>query len=245
MLNLAIQNSMSMIHKILLVEDEANLAQAILLNLNLEGYDTTWIKNGSTAYSALLERPLFYDLIILDVMLPEKDGLTICKNLRSRQINIPILFLSSKNSSEDKVLGLKAGGDDYLGKPFNLEELLLRVRILLKRPSLSKEKSTLSELSTFNIGNGKVFFDSFSIIDKNQNELQISKKEMALLKLLIQNKNNAVKREDILELVWHNTNTNSRSIDNVILNLRKYFEEDPKNPNHFFSIRGVGYKFVS
>ena len=171
-----------------MVEDEENLHDALKLNLELEGYEVSSAYDGSSAIKAVQAE--YFDLIILDVMLPEMDGINVTETIRLANNEVPILILSAKNSSADKVLGLKKGADDYMTKPFNLEELLLRVQ------------------------------------------------------KLIENKNEVVPREKILQVVWgYNVYPTTRTIDNFILNFRKYFEEDSRNPKYFHSVRGVGYKY--
>lgn len=239
-LNLHLSKQNPMTHKILLVEDEENLAKAILLNLELEGYEINWIKNGKTAELILQQKPKFYGLIILDVMLPEKDGFEICKSFRKINKSTPVLFLSARNSSGDKVTGLKAGANDYLGKPFNLEEFLLRVQILLNNNSTKEE---IIELNTISIGGCEVHFESLSVTKKSGESFSLTLLESKLLRYLNSNKKRVVSREELIDSVWNGNSINGRSIDNLISKFRKWFEKDPKHPNHFISIRGIGYKF--
>ncbi|MGB0391061.1 MAG: response regulator transcription factor [Salibacteraceae bacterium] len=229
-----------MSHKILLVEDEENLAKAILLNLELEGYAIDWIQNGNTAEKTLQQKPNFYGLIILDVMLPEKDGFEICKSLRKHDLITPVLFLSARNSSSDKVTGLKAGADDYMGKPFNLEEFLLRVQILLNRNTLKDQPSSVPNIK---IGSCEVNFASLSISNKNGALASLTLLESNLLRYLFDNSGKVISREELIESVWKGNSINGRSIDNLISKFRKWFEKDPKHPVHFISIRGIGYRF--
>ena len=239
-LNLPFSKLNPMAHKILLVEDEENLAKAILLNLELEGYEINWIKNGNTADLILQQKPNLYGLIILDVMLPEKDGFEICKSFRKINKSTPVLFLSARNSSGDKVTGLKAGANDYLGKPFNLEEFLLRVQILLHSNSTKEE--TL-ELNSISIGSCVVNFESLSVTKKSGESFSLTLLESKLLRYLNSNKKRVISREELIDSVWNGNSINGRSIDNLISKFRKWFEKDPKHPNHFISIRGIGYKF--
>jgi two-component system alkaline phosphatase synthesis response regulator PhoP len=176
-------------------------------------------------------------------MLPEIDGITVCETIRLSNSDIPILILSAKTSSADKVLGLKKGADDYLAKPFNLEELLLRVKKLIKKSERISHKEPLEEIYVF--GGNKIDFKASDAINNNAEHIILTKKELLLLKLLIENKNEVVTREKILQSVWgYNVYPTTRTIDNFILNFRKYFEKDSRNPNHFHSARGVGYKFT-
>ncbi|MGH2646048.1 MAG: response regulator transcription factor, partial [Ginsengibacter sp.] len=181
--------------------------------------------------------------LILDVMLPEMDGINVAETIRLNNNEVPILILSAKNSSADRVLGLKKGADDYLTKPFNLEELLLRVQKLIEKNKKLQDKTTIG--STYSFGENVIDFKAQEATTKNGKKLQLSKKETMLLKLLIENKNEVVPREKILQAVWgYNVYPTTRTIDNFILNFRKYFEEDSRNPKYFHSIRGIGYKFT-
>ncbi|HQV54748.1 MAG: response regulator transcription factor [Chitinophagaceae bacterium] len=225
---------------ILLVEDEENLHEALKLNLELEGYEVTSAMDGAAALKAVQSE--YFDLIIMDVMLPEMDGITVTETVRISNNEVPILILSAKNSSTDRVLGLKKGADDYLTKPFNLEELLLRVHKLINKNKKLQDKSTIGD--SFSFGGNTIDFKAQEAIKANGEKIQLSKKETMLLKLLIENKNEVVPREKILQSVWgYNVYPTTRTIDNFILNFRKYFEEDSRNPKYFHSVRGVGYKY--
>lgn len=226
---------------ILVVEDEENLRETIKLNLELEGYEVTTVDNGAAVLKAVKQE--YFDLIVLDIMLPEMDGLTVCENIRMQNNEVPILFLSARNTSADRIEGLKKGGDDYLTKPFNLEELLLRVEKLIVKNKKLQERSYAPDVYAF--GKCKIDFTAQSGKDKDGKNIELSKKEIALLKLLIEHKNEVVSREHILQVVWgYNVYPTTRTIDNFILNFRKYFEKDSRNPKHFHSVRGVGYKFT-
>lgn len=226
---------------ILLVEDEENLHEALKLNLELENYEVTGTYDGASALKLVQQE--YFDMIILDVMLPEIDGITVCETIRLNNQDIPILILSAKNSSADRVLGLKKGADDYLTKPFNLEELLLRVNKLIKKSELLSKKLPLPDIYEF--GKNKIDFKALECFSKDGTKITLTKKETMLLKLLIENKNEVVTREKILQSVWgYNVYPTTRTIDNFILNFRKYFETDSRNPVHFHSVRSVGYKFT-
>ncbi len=227
--------------RILLVEDEEHLQEAIKLNLELEGYKVVAVGNGIEAVKVFKQER--FNLVVLDVMLPELDGFSVCEAIRLHNNAVPILFLSAKNASEDKILGLKRGADDYMTKPFNLEEFLLRVHGLIKRGLSQDEKKEMNDVFRFE-GN-EVNFLTFEILGKDKKAIRLTKKEIALLKLLIERRNEVVSREQILETVWgYDIYPSTRTVDNFILAFRKYFEKDPKDPKYFFSIRGVGYKFV-
>jgi len=226
-------------YRILLVEDEPSLSDTIKLNLELEGYTVQVAKDGKSALKSFKgER---FNLIILDVMLPEMDGFTVCEAIRLENPEIPVLFLTAKNSSSDRVYGLKIGADDYLTKPFNLEELLLRVQNLLRRSVKSQESAGLIE---YQIGDSKINFSNQDIT-RGKETIRLTRKEALLLKLLIERKNEVVSREHILETVWgYDIYPSTRTIDNFMVSFRKYFEKDPSNPQYFQSVRGIGYRFV-
>ena len=225
---------------ILLVEDEEHLLKTIQLNLELEGYT---VAPAITGIEALKEfRKNNFDLVILDVMLPEINGFEVCEEIRKENTQLPVLFLTAKSSGSDRVQGLKLGADDYLTKPFNLEELLLRVQILLRRTNNPVAEKPL-EFYTF--GDNEINFITYEIKGVDKRKTEISKREIALLKLLISRVGEVVSREEILDNVWGaDVYPTSRTIDNYILAFRKYFEKNQKDPQHFHSIRGVGYKFT-
>ena len=226
---------------LLLVEDEENLQEALKLNLELEGYEVMVSFDGADALRQFQQE--HFDLIILDVMLPELDGISVCETIRLTNTEIPILILSARNSSADRVLGLKKGADDYLTKPFNLEELLLRVHKLIRKSEQITSRQALPLVYEF--GKNRIDFKALECSNRKGEIIALSKKEAMLLKLLIENKNEVVTREKILQAVWgYNVYPTTRTIDNFILNFRKYFEEDSRNPQYFHSVRSVGYKFT-
>ncbi len=227
--------------RILLVEDEESIRDALKLNLELEGYSVDIAGNGKKAVQQTKGK--HYDLIILDVMLPEMDGFAVCEAIRLENSQVPILFLTAKSSGEDRILGLKKGADDYLPKPFNLEELLLRVNILVKRSIQSRDPQAI--IDEYKVGSNNINFITYQIITEQNEKIPLTKKEILLLKLLIERKNQVVSRETILNRVWgYDVYPTTRTIDNFILKFRKYFEKDPHNPKHFHSVRGVGYKYM-
>ena len=228
--------------RILLVEDEHSLADTIKLNLELEGYKVHTATDGKKALKAFKQER--FNLIILDVMLPEMDGFTVCESIRLDNSEVPILMLTAKNASADRVNGLKMGADDYLTKPFNLEELLLRVQNLLKR-SLRNVDAKLGNHTQYQLADFNINFGEMTVEQESGKKISLTKKENALLKLLIDRKNEVVSREHILETVWgYDIYPSTRTIDNFIVTFRKYFEHDPSNPKYFHSVRGVGYRFV-
>jgi len=227
---------------ILLVEDEPTLHDTIKMNLELEGYSVTSAFSGSSAIYAFSQE--YFNLIIMDIMLPEMDGLTVTEHIRVKNDDTPILILSAKDGEQDRVLGLRKGADDYLTKSFNLEELLLRVEKLIEKNFRIKNQKPRIEI--YNFGTCSVNFLAQTAIDVFGNSVDLSKKEAMLLYLLIENKNEVVTREKILQVVWgYNVFPNTRTIDNFILSFRKYFEKDSRQPTYFHSIRGVGYKFTN
>lgn len=224
--------------RILLVEDEENIRDVVKLNLELENYEVVATGNGREAIKFFHEQ--HFDLLLLDVMLPEIDGFQICEQVRLTNMEVPIIFLTAKETAQDRIAGLKKGADDYITKPFNLEELLLRVQNLIKRTSKSPENTP--ELYQF--GSNQINFITYEAKGHN-GVFNLTKKEAMLLKLLIDRKNEVVSRQQILQSVWgYDVYPSTRTIDNFILSFRKYFEADPKNPSHFLSVRGIGYKFV-
>lgn len=225
--------------RILVVEDEKDLADTIKLNLELEDYHPIVVNDGLDAISAFKEQS--FDLVILDIMIPSINGIEVCENIRLQDSSVPVMFLSAKSRSEDRILGLKKGGDDYLTKPFNLEELILRISNLIAR----NETNTSNTITTYSFGKNSVDFDSYEAIGK-QGKFTLTNKESLLLKLLIENEGEVVSRERILQAVWgYSVYPSTRTIDNFVLAFRRYFEDDQKNPKFFISLRGVGYKFMN
>jgi len=228
-------------YRILLVEDEESLASVLQLNLEMEGYEVVHVADGPEALRKF--RTQAFDLAILDVMIPGIDGFSVCQTIRIEGNQSPVLFLSARGSGKDRVEGLRIGGDDYLTKPFDLEELLLRVAKLIKRKE--EPLRTLADRESYSFRQGFIHFRNYTIQDHLGNTHTLSKKEIKLLNLLTQRENEVISREEILEKVWgYDVFPSTRTIDNYILAFRKYFEPDPRNPRHFHSVRGVGYKFT-
>jgi len=225
--------------RILLVEDEENLHEAIKMNLELEDYIVTSVFNGKEAMRKFNQGR--YDLVILDVMLPGVNGFDICQAIRLENKQIPILFLTAKNASHDRINGLKVGGDDYLTKPFNLEELILRSANLIKRSLITTDKS----IDQYRIGEFVIDFNSFEVIAENGQMSRLTNRQIKLLRLLIEKSNQVVSRQEILEKIWgYDVYPSTRTIDNVILAFRKIFEINVEPFTYFKSVRGVGYKFT-
>jgi two-component system alkaline phosphatase synthesis response regulator PhoP len=221
---------------ILLVEDEQNLASLIQLNLELEDLHVTHVDSGSKAIKIFQDKA--FDLVILDVMLPEITGFEVCKMIKKNNPQIPVLFLTAKGTSQDKITGLSIGADDYMVKPFELKELLLRIQILLRRYPKSSNEFIL-EFRGFHIN-----FSTYEIKTPEGKPINLSLREIQFLRFLFENKNRVISRKEILEKIWSkNENPSSRTIDNFVMEFRKIFEDNPKEPKFFHSIRGIGYKF--
>jgi len=224
--------------RILLVEDEEQIRDNLKMNLEFEGYEVVAVGHARNAMQHV--KGEHFDCMILDIMLPEIDGLQLCEQIRLHNTQVPIMFLTAKNTSEDRIYGLKRGADDYLTKPFALEEFILRVKNLLRR-SGPRDKPRSRKVS---FGNNWVDFNTYEA-EGTAGAIQLTNKESKLLQLLIERENEVVSRQQILQSVWgYEVFPTTRTIDNFILAFRKYFEEDSKNPKHFHSVRGVGYKFI-
>ncbi|MCE3260895.1 MAG: response regulator with CheY-like receiver domain and winged-helix DNA-binding domain [Bacteroidetes bacterium] len=225
--------------KILIVEDEQSLANTLALNLRLENYDVLMAYSGNEAERVFNNHASEIGLVLLDVMLPERSGFDLFTEFRTTEPGVPIIFLTAKGQSSDKISGLKLGADDYIVKPFELEELLLRIKNVLKR-------NASPEPEIFKFGNCSINFETFEIKDVNGTTQTLSRREIGLLKLLTSKENKVISRDEIIDTLWDpDENASSRTIDNYILSFRKHFEENPKEPRHFHSVRGVGYKFTA
>lgn len=227
-------------HRILLIEDEESLSSVVALNLEFEGFEVKTVTNGREALNSKNEVHEF-DLVILDVMLPEVSGWDICAAFKQVS-NTPILFISAKGSSSDRIKGLKLGADDYLAKPFDLEELLLRVKVLIIRTK-HDERTVLDKLE---IGNFTVNTKTYEVFKEETLVTDLTKREVELLQLFHKHEGEVVSRDYILDQLWGTDSfPTSRTIDNYILSFRKLFEQNVKEPIHFHSVRGVGYKFIN
>jgi two-component system alkaline phosphatase synthesis response regulator PhoP len=206
----------------------------------MEGYEVDSAYDGGEALKKI--QSAHYDLLILDIMLPSLDGFSITEHMRLNNNQTPILIVSAKNTSANRVQGLKLGADDYLTKPFNLEELLLRVSKLIQKQV--QQVHAAPQIDRYQFKGHSIDFNASEALLVSGQKITLTKRESLLLKLLIEHKQTVVTREKILQLVWgYQVFPNTRTIDNFILNFRKYFEIDPKHPKHFISMRGVGYKF--
>lgn len=237
--------------KILIVEDEQHLAEGLRFNLVAEGHDVDLVGDGVAALGRLLGEPRRYDLIILDVMLPGRDGFEVAAELRRKSVFVPILMLTARSRPEDVLNGFAAGADDYLPKPFELQILLARVRGLLRRATWMREGAGASTPDTASAPTVLTF--AGKTLDLHALELRVGDTayhltvmECDLLRYLVRNAGRAVSRRAILEDVWDlHEDTDTRAIDNFVVRLRRYLEENPATPKHLLTVRGVGYKFIA
>lgn len=226
--------------RILLVEDEESLAIGLEYNLNDEGYAVDWAKDGKQALELFAANE--YDLVILDIMLPYLNGFEVAERMRAKNPQMPVLMLTARAAPEDRVKGLEAGADDYMVKPFHLQELLLRVRGMLKRKLWYKSLDFLEPIYKF--GDNEINFETLSC-SSDTGEVLLTQREAMVMKYLIERKNKIVTRKELLENVWHiSSDVETRTVDIFISRLRKYFEKDPSNPVYIKSIRSSGYTFT-
>jgi two-component system alkaline phosphatase synthesis response regulator PhoP len=229
--------------QVLVVEDDPHLAAGVAENLRAEGYQVSMAPDGEQALTWLAQNGCA--LVILDVMLPGADGLSVCRALRARGDTTPVLFLTARGDPADRVRGLEAGGDDYLAKPFHLQEFLLRVRAILRRWDWYRSASATSATAVLRFGGNEVDFRAFRARAWNGEAQELTEKEAMILKVLAEHAGQIVSREDLLERVWgYDVFPSTRTVDNFILRLRKRFERDQANPRHFLTVWGVGYRFL-
>jgi two-component system alkaline phosphatase synthesis response regulator PhoP len=226
--------------KVLLVEDEPDIAEAIRVNLVGEGYDVTVAGNGAEALKVALVGG--FDLVILDVMLPGLDGVTFCERLRTVDTDTPILFLSALGATEDRVRGLKAGGDDYLAKPFDLRELLLRTEALLKRRERSA--APVYGRGVLRLGDSRIDLKSGEVTSPDATH-RLTGKEFEILRYLAERRGQIVRRGELLDRVWGpQADPTERTVDNFVMKLRKLVETDPAHPRWIHTHRGIGYRLA-
>jgi DNA-binding response OmpR family regulator len=222
--------------KILIVEDEPNMSRGLKDNLDFEGYETAIAENGALGLKQILATK--YDLVIMDVMMPEMSGLDVCKRVREKGIEVPIILLTAKGEEIDKVLGLELGADDYITKPFSVRELLARVKAILRRGVKSEPKDHVR------IGKLTIDFSAFTA-DDARGPVRMSHKEFAILQYLYERKNQIVSRHDLLEKVWgYDETPTTRTVDNFILKLRQKVEDDHNDPKIIITVHGTGYKLI-
>lgn len=243
---------------VLVVEDEQHLADGLRFNLEAEGYDVDIARDGEAALSLLFDKKPEYDAVVLDVMLPGKDGFTVAAELRAAGNFVPVLMLTARGRAEDVLRGFESGADDYLPKPFELSVLLARLNALLRRRQWFDQKSTAGvvvektggapeaeEVEGFAFDGRTIDFANLELHTPEQT-IRLTVMEADLLRYLIRHEGNVVSRRAILEEVWDlSEDTDTRAIDNFIVRLRKYIEKDPAKPTHLLTVRGVGYRFVA
>ena len=229
--------------RLLIVEDDEHLARGLCKNLEMEGFETASVGSGEAALATLDESSTPPDLLVLDIMLPGIDGLEVCRRLRVGGNSIPILFLTARGSDADRVLGLRLGADDYLTKPFVIEELVLRVRGILRRSAWSQTPSQTGPVVP--IGQWKVDLSTMRASTRG-GDVSLTEREVMLVRFFAENDGRVLSRGELLETVWGYTfDTATRTLDTFVHRLRKHFESDPRHPRHFHTVRGVGYRFTS
>jgi len=236
---------------ILVVEDEQHLAYGIQFNLEAEGFVVTAVGDGQTALEALEAVTPQVDLVVLDLMLPGMSGYAVCEAIRARGNNVPVVMLTARTLVEDRIRGFDAGTDVYLQKPFDLEVLLSAVRNLLARrgrddrnAGAAVEAAAAGRETVHRFGSAEVNFETWEARSRGR-PIRLTNLEMKLLRYLVEHDGKVVSREELLTKVWGMTRAPAtRTVDTFMLNLRKYFEDDPSRPVHFLSVRGTGYRFV-
>jgi two-component system, OmpR family, alkaline phosphatase synthesis response regulator PhoP len=243
---------------VLIVEDEKHLADGLRYNLEAEGYSVDTVGHAEAALSRLEEQPRAYDVVVLDVMLPGMNGFSLAANLRAQGQFVPILMLTARGQAEDVLRGFEAGADDYLPKPFELSVLIARIHALLRRREwfhrdrgaeqqvpIDQPADESADAKVFEWGGRKIDFEALEL-RSGQQTVHLTLMEADLLRYLIAHDGKIVSRSAILEDVWGlREDTDTRAIDNFIVRLRKYIEDEPASPRHLLTVRGVGYKFVS
>lgn len=228
--------------RILVVEDEVSLLKGLKDNLEAEGYVVSTATNGKKGLEKALKEKI--DIVLLDVMLPEMSGFDICKEIKSKKLTLPIIMLTAKSKEADKILGLELGADDYVTKPYSVNELLARIRAVLRRAEIhSKAKREKLDLYEFN--DIKLDFVKLEALKKKK-KLKLSKREFEVMAYLIKRKGEVITRNDLLDVVWgYDVFPTTRTVDNFIARIRKQIEDNPSKPKYIMSIRSAGYKFVT
>jgi DNA-binding response OmpR family regulator len=245
--------------RVLVVEDEAHIAQGLQFNLEAEGYAAEVVGDGEAATDRLLEKRESFDAVVLDIMLPGKDGFSVVSELRAARNYVPVLMLTARGRPEDVLKGFASGADDYLAKPFDLSILLARLQGLLRRsewmrsghefgkdqPESPADAANVGDLGAFSFAGKTIDFGALEL-RSGDSTIHLTVMESELLRHLVHNDGRIVSRKQILEEVWGlHEDTDTRAIDNFIVRLRRYLEDDPGNPRHLLTVRGVGYKFVA
>jgi len=225
---------------ILLVEDETHIAQGLIFNLEAEGYRVTHVETGAEAMDAFASN--HHDLVVLDLMLPDRHGIELCREMRAADSQLPILILTALGEEQHRIRGLQEGADDYLTKPFSLDEFLLRVRGILKRSAWYQP--TFDKAEDYLFGSNRIDLKNLDAETAN-GTIRLTELEGRMLEIFFSNENETLTRAELLKSVWGMAeDTETRTLDNFIVRLRKYFEEDPANPKHFLTVRGRGYRFI-
>ena len=226
--------------KVLIVDDEPAMRQGLADNLEFEGYETAMAANGQEGLEMILATS--YDLVVLDVMMPEMSGFDVCKELRKRNITVPVILLTAKGEEIDKVLGLELGADDYITKPFSLRELIARIKAILRRSANKAEGATAEKFIA--IGHLQVDFTNYKA-RTNAEEVKLSHKEFEILHYLWDHKQQVVSRDELLKNIWeYDESPTTRTVDNFILKLRQKVEKNPNDPENIITVHGVGYKLL-
>ena len=232
---------------ILVVEDEEHLATGIKYNLDAEGYRVTTVGDGHAALRVIDEEPGGVDLVILDLMLPGMSGYAVCEALRATNKDLPVLILSARTLTEDRTRGFDVGANQYLTKPFDLDEFLSRVKnlLLLHSRRIERRSQQAGPLASFEFGKAEINFETFQVTVAGE-RVRMTQLEMTLLRYFVENEGRVIPRQELLENVWGMPgNLNTRAPDQFIRRLRKTFEPDPARPRHFLTIRDAGYRFVA
>jgi DNA-binding response OmpR family regulator len=248
------------VSRVLVVEDEAHLAQGLCFNLQAEGYSAEVVGDGEAATERLLDKKENFDAIVLDIMLPGKDGFSVVSELRAARNYVPVLMLTARSRPEDVLKGFAAGADDYLPKPFDLSILLARLQGLLRRSQWMRagqptenasavqagtESSEVNDFGIFDFSGKTIDFGALELRTANH-VIHLTVMEAELLRHLVRNDGKIVSRKQILEEVWGlHEDTDTRAIDNFMVRLRRYIEDDPAQPQHLLTVRGVGYRFLA
>jgi DNA-binding response OmpR family regulator len=228
---------------LLVVEDDVRLAQGLCRNLEMEQFKVASVHSGEDALAQFSGVDPGYDLVILDIMLPGIDGLEVCRRLRGHGNTVPILFLTARGSDADRILGLQLGADDYLSKPFLVEELILRVQGILRRAAWARSPAPTGPV--VRIGSSEVDITTMQATTED-GRVSLTEREVMLVRFFAENNGRVLTRGELLERVWGYTfDTSTRTLDTFIHRLRKHFEPDPRHPRHFHTVRGVGYRFTA
>jgi DNA-binding response OmpR family regulator len=228
--------------KVLIIEDEASLRNGLKDNLEAEGYKVSAAATGKEGLEKGLKEEA--DLILLDIMLPGMNGFDICKKIKSKKLRVPIIMLTAKAKEADKILGLELGADDYITKPFSVNELLARIKAVLRRAAIH-EAAKQKKIESYEFGNVKLNFTKLEAY-RGAKKLKLSKREFEILEYMIKRKDEIIARNDLLDVVWgYNVFPTTRTVDNFIARIRKQVEDKPSKPKHIMSVRSAGYRFVT